>query len=105
MAHVHFIVPMSTSTLQIPFPTPTTTSTTTTSTTKAFPYIVINPFNPQQSVAFSKTTIPPNQRTDFPDGSDLAPLALLFSGFPSLVLLFASFTAVFPLTVAPWVTP
>ncbi|KAN0070372.1 hypothetical protein V8E54_011241 [Elaphomyces granulatus] len=98
-AIAHFIVPMSTSTLQIPFPTPTATSTTT-----ASPFIVTNPSNLQQFVAFSKTTLPPNQRSNLQDGSDLAPLALLFLGFPSPVLLFSSFTMVFPLTDAAWLS-
>ena len=96
-AIAHFIVPMSTSTLQIPFLTPTATSTTT-----ASPFIVTNPSNPQQFVVFSKTTLPPNQRLNLQDGSDLAPLALLFLGFPSPVLLFSRFTMVFPLTDAAW---
>jgi hypothetical protein len=55
-------------------------------------------------VTFSKTTLPPNQRSNLQDGSDLAPHALLFLGFPSPVLLFSSFTMVFPLTDAAWLS-
>ncbi|KAF2489094.1 hypothetical protein BU16DRAFT_567278 [Lophium mytilinum] len=97
---VHFIVPTVTSTIPFSFgvvsPSPKPTSSG-----GSGGFVVVNPANPTESVGFTTTKLPAAHRSDYPDATDLAPLALLgllFLGAPLdlPVLLFGGGVVVFP---------
>ncbi|KAF2805435.1 uncharacterized protein BDZ99DRAFT_574380 [Mytilinidion resinicola] len=97
---VHFIVPTVTSTIPFSFgvvsPSPKPTSSG-----GSGGFVVVNPANPTETVGFTTTKLPAAHRSDYPDATDLAPLALLgllFLGAPLELpaLLFGGGVVVFP---------
>jgi hypothetical protein len=63
---------------------------------------VFNLGNPKETVGFTTTKLPTSHQSDYPDATDLAPLALvglLFLGQPLALpaVLFSGGTVVFPL--------
>ncbi|KAH0555639.1 hypothetical protein GP486_006417 [Trichoglossum hirsutum] len=86
-----FVVPLATITSSIAEPSKTPTGAL---------YYATNPANPQQTVAFGSTTLPPSERSQHLDATDAAPLALLLAGFAGVALLFGEGLLVFPLVPA-----
>ena len=98
---VPFIVPISTVTASFSLDLPSATS--------SGGFVATNPDNPQETVAFGSTQIPPEDRGGLPDVTDAAPLLLLLLGFANPGLLFGNNLLIFPLvaagTVVPWLLP
>ncbi|KAH0565466.1 hypothetical protein GP486_001147 [Trichoglossum hirsutum] len=76
---VAFHVPTLTATVSLALPLPTATA----SITATSGFIVTNPKNPKETVGFTSTTIPPSQRSNFPDSSDHNPALLVVGGLLS----------------------
>ena len=67
---------------------------------------VTNPSDPNQVVRFETLQIPESQRIGLPSVTDTSPAALRFLNFGFPVLLFPSFTIVFPVisSLSPWLS-
>jgi hypothetical protein len=93
-----FVVPLSTQTLKSSLKLSTVFSppSSTQAGSTAGGYVVVNPSNTKQSVAFAVATIPPDQQSGLPSATDLAPAALLLLGFALPVLLFGGGILVLP---------
>ena len=95
-----FIVPTVISTIS----TSLDTNVPQSSTTSAI--FVTNPSDPNQVVRFETLQIPESQRIGLPSVTDTSPAALRFLNFGFPVLLFPSFTIVFPVisSLSPWLS-
>ncbi|KAK3049051.1 hypothetical protein LTR09_009705 [Extremus antarcticus] len=103
----------SSSSTGFPFTTPTSTSTVgfgvsfpsaASSATAALGFVATNPANPQQTIGFTKGTVPAEDRNELPDVTDAAPGALLLLGFRLPVLLFPAFEIIAPFGTAAALT-
>jgi hypothetical protein len=95
---VGFVVPLSTQTLSrsLKLATGFSPSSSASPGSTSNGYVVVNPSNTQQSVAFAVATVPPDQRNGLPSATDLTPAALMLPGFLLPALLFGGFELVIP---------